>query len=214
MARQIQRRAARIIVAAAITIIAVSASVPLANAATPVTSTSAVSTPMTLTYVSQILSPADSSGQVLALLSNGATISLPTSTQTLALQYASQARSATVVSPDSTVYGNCGSSYVQIDYKSNGKPVHMDTGFSVIDPAVDYSWRVTEAGSSGTGYNYSYHASGSLANRSTWHGQHSSGDNYPSAAYEATVVTGSFAELNTGAICYSGSPSDEEYLIG
>jgi hypothetical protein len=122
--------------------------------------------------------------------------------QNLVMQYAANHR----VSPNNIVYGNCGSSYIYVNEKSNGQPVDMDTGFDVHPSAIAYGWHAHIAGFQGSGYSYEYHASGNLANRPGWHGQHSSAANYPHGTYHDYVYSdgSSWALLNNGGYCTSG----------
>lgn len=166
------------------------------------------------TWVVKVLSAPDSNNQIRVQLSNGVDISIPASQESLVQQYAATvAAPKDRVSPDDTVFGDCGNSSVEIVYKSNGEPVRMKTGFSVIHEAIYYAWHVEEAGSSGTGYAYNYHASGSLDFDSNWDGSHNSGDNYPTGTYAASVDgPGSWAQLDNGDICFSGGPHDSRQL--
>jgi hypothetical protein len=118
------------------------------------------------------------------------------------------------VTPDNQVVGNCGTSYIYLSERSDGWPVHMDTGFGVNQPAVEYGWHASIHGASGTGYDYDYHASGGLNYRYNWHGQHTSAKDYPRATYAAAVYSdgSSWALLDTGSVCYSGGPYDDRYL--
>ncbi|SFF44840.1 hypothetical protein SAMN05216251_114153 [Actinacidiphila alni] len=208
------------VLATAASVVAITAGLVLAGGAGPATAQTSTSTvapsaapasAMHEVTVERVLDKApDSSGHVRVQLSNGATISILASHVTSARNFAAKHANVT---PDGTVTGNCGSSYIEVNYKSNGEPVHMDTGFTVNHAAVEYDWHAHISGSSGTGYDYAYHASGTLAAHSTWHGQHSSGDNYPSGTYAASVsASGSWALLDTGSICYSGGPYDSAYL--
>ncbi len=157
----------------------------------------------------------DADGNIQVELDNGAVVTAPSAYADLITDRAGDtAGLAGTVSPFTTIWGACGSSHVEMNYKSNGEPVHMDTGFTVTTPAISYTWNVLIEGSSGTGYTYNYHASGGLASRTTWAGQHSSSADYPTGTYSAAVnPAGSYALLNNGDFCYSGGPATAAYLI-
>jgi hypothetical protein len=170
----------------------------------------AITTPMTLVHVTKVVGGRDSAGHVSVLLSNGKIISILAAHKGLVMRHAAATAVRFVANP---VYGNCGYSYIYMNHKSNGQPVHMDTGFEVNHAAVEYSWSAHEAGFSGSGYDYSYHASGNLNFRNGWHGQHASGNNYPHGVYAGSVNAGSsWALLDTGGVCFSGGPYESVYL--
>lgn len=181
-----------------------------------------VTSPMYLVHVTGVVnSEPDSDGNILVSLSNGAEVPIPADLEDEALTYSRSLEATTAklsgsATTDAIVTGPCGNSSVVVKAKSNGKPVRMETGFSLIANASWYTWSVQIAGDSGTGYAYSYHASGSLANRSNWSGSHNSGSNYPTGNYAASVDgPASYAMLSgSGDICYSGGPYDHAYLNG
>jgi len=176
--------------------------------------TSTATTSMSLIPVSKVTGRTPGRpGYVTLRLKNGKTISVQAKYKRLVQRRA--AADAKKVTPyTNPVYGNCGYSYIYTNYKSNGEPVHMDTGFEVYDAAIEYAWHAHIAGSSGTGYSYNYHASGGLDFDYGWHGQHSSSANYPTGTYAASVYSDgtSWALLDTGGVCYSGGPYDSSYL--
>ena len=178
-----------------------------ANAA-PTFSVATTTTAMTEVYVSKTLGSIDATGEIGVLLSDGQRIELPAKYRSLTERAARTARS---VQPDGTVTGNCGSSYITLT-QHNGWPVHMDTGFHVNHEAISYDWSAQINGFSGSGYEYTYGASGDLDFDSTWHGQHTSHTRYPHGTYHAYVLQPSYALLDTGSICVSGDPYDYRNL--
>jgi hypothetical protein len=177
------------------------------SAATP--RTVVVRAPMTVAKVSRVLTTTpDRAGKVKVRLDNGTDIAIPAKDKNLAMRYAAKS----VMSPQNQVRGNCGSSYIYVNELPDGHPVHMDTGFDVIHPAISYSWHASIHGFSGSGYDYDYHASGDLAFRVGWHGQHSSHTDYPRGTYAAGVYKDSFALLDNGSVCTSGGPYDDRGL--
>jgi hypothetical protein len=187
--------------------VAVAVSATTANApASQITRTFGMST----VAVSKVLGPS-AKGTDEVLLANGATISVPVRYVGLIEKYMTKHKTAIQLD---TLYdeiaGNCGTSFVELTNKSNGHPVHMLTGFTLIDYAVDYSWRVPISGPS---YSYVYTAGGALAFDATWEGQHSSAANYAHGTWGAGVVSSaSYAVLWTGQVCYSGGPVVHGYL--
>jgi hypothetical protein len=198
-------------VAAASALVALSMPAMTASAAT--TGTTGSGGPMTIARVVQLVnSVPDSAGKVTVALDNGAVIAISAANKDLVMTRA--ASDARTVSPNNRVNGNCGSSYIYVNERSSGRPVHMDTGFDVVRPAVEYAWHAHISGDSHTGYDYNYTASGGLANRVGWHGQHGSHKDYPHGTYAAGVYAdgSSWALLNNGSVCYSGGPHDSRYL--
>jgi hypothetical protein len=184
-----------------------------ATAGAASTATTGSAEPMTIARVVQLVNPVpDSAGKVTVALANGAVIAIDAAHKDLVIARA--ASDAGTISPNNRVNGNCGSSYIYVNERSTGHPVHMDTGFDVVRPAVEYAWHAHIAGGSHTGYDYDYHASGGLANRVGWHGQHGSHKDYPSGTYAAGVYAdgSSWALLNNGSVCYSGGPHDSRHL--
>ncbi|HEX4254301.1 MAG TPA: hypothetical protein VH089_04380 [Streptosporangiaceae bacterium] len=118
-------------------------------------------------------------------------------------QYSVKAGAPNVVSPDNTVYGNCGSSYLY-EYAIGLDQVEIETGFNVNTPAVAYWWEYSMRDGGGTS---SHTRAGGLAARSSW------GDNERWGALtrgpaSAWVDSGSDAILVNGDVCTSGGPSD------
>jgi hypothetical protein len=207
--RNIRSRMAIIGAAGAAALVALLMPGAPAGAATTTESTA----PMTLVHAARLANPVpDSAGKVQVELTNGAVISIDAAHRDLVMSQANA--DPGTVTPDNRVGGNCGSSYIYVNERSDGHPVHMDTGFDVVRPAVEYAWHAHIAGDSHTGYDYDYHASGGLANRTGWHGQHGSHKDYPRGTYAAGVYTdgSSWALLNNGSVCYSGGPHDSRHL--
>ena len=173
-----------------------------------------VSTPMTAVHAVRVLGATPGhADHVNVLLADGRTVSIESRYQGLVeKRSAAEARAAT---PFDQLPGSCGSSYIWVNYKSDLEPVHMDTGFDVTPaPAISYQWHASIHGDSGTGYDYDYWASGDLNFDWGWHGQHSSGNDYPTGDYTAAVYAdgSAYALLSNGEICTSVGPWDEQYL--
>jgi glutamyl endopeptidase len=143
---------------------------------------------------------------VIVQLANGTKIAIPAAEKDRVMSRAAQEART---NPNGVVTGDCGSSYVYVQDKANDHPVRMTTGFSVVLPAIAYSWL---AQVTGPNYNYTYESSGDLAFDSTWNGSHDSTLDYTEGIYSAAVSPDSFAELLTGDICFSLAPTDTEYL--
>jgi glutamyl endopeptidase len=165
------------------------------------------STPMTTVRVATVGDHPDSAGRVSVRLVNGAVIAIPAADRDRVARRAAQAP----VSPNGTVVGNCGSSYVTLQEKANQHPVRMTTGFTVDTAAVAYGWQATITGPNN--YSYTYDSSGGLLLRTSWDGSYDSPRDLVAGGYSAAVVPAeSFAELWTGDICFSGGPTDQQNL--
>jgi hypothetical protein len=106
-----------------------------------------------------------------------------------------------------TLHGVCGSSFVELSNKSDGYPIHMGTGFSVIDSAISYGWQVFIANADLT-YQYTFNSSGDLAFDHVWAGVHTSAGDQDHGGWNAQVsINNSWVLLDTGAICSSEGPS-------
>lgn len=109
-----------------------------------------------------------------------------------------------------TLQGDCGSSFVNITTKANGYMVFRNTGFTVNQPAVYFSWRYTVAGPDYASITFLY--SDPLNLDISWADPVSSGHDYPNGTWSGKVSTASYAELWTGAICYSAGPEVDGYV--
>ena len=118
-------------------------------------------------------------------------------------QYSVKAGAPNVVSPDNTVYGNCGSSYLY-EYAIGLDQVDIKTGFTVNTPAVAYWWEYSMRDGGGTS---SHTRAGGLAARPGWDDKERWGALTRGPA-RAWVVSGSDAILVNGDVCTSGGPSD------
>lgn len=108
--------------------------------------------------------------------------------------------------PNNTVYGDCGSSYVQITPVGNHKAL-IQTGFSVYTGAVDFDWIVHVIDNYGVS-NKTW--GGPLAFRSSWVGT----NNFTSGGtgYASAEVTYGVAFLWDGTICFSLGPFSSTYI--
>lgn len=109
-----------------------------------------------------------------------------------------------------TVHGNCGSSFIELANKGDGSPLHLLTGFTVILPAVDYSWHGGVSGPSS--FKYTINFGGALAFDESWEGQHTTTNNWPHGTWSGAVSQASYADLDDGDICYSGGPAVSGHL--
>jgi hypothetical protein len=155
-----------------------------------------------------VSSTPDKEGRVRVQLANGAVVPIPQADEKKVMSRAAQE----AAQPAGVVSGNCGSSYITLSEKANGYPVAMQTGFTVVEPAIDYSWNADINGPGN--YFYGYEAGGALALDSSWEGTYDSPANEPEGIYSALVSPDlSEATLWDGTVCTSGGPTDEEYLI-
>jgi hypothetical protein len=152
-----------------------------------------------------------SPGYTNVLLSNGATVSLPSadaSSLQSALTTQANSASAGAVTPDITgsITGSCGTSYITLETKSNGDPIRRISGFNLKYNAVYYYWQYTVSGPSYPSYTQTN--SGGLAVRLSWDTDISSSSNYPHGTWHGAVSTSSYAELSDLIdFCYSYGPS-------
>ena len=157
--------------------------------------------------------PADTADLEQVELTDGSVITLPASEAQTALtagqNYAAAAEgSGSTITPDNTVYGDCGSSYVSLYERSTGNPVRMATGFHVNRAATSYQWLGSIIGrGAADSYAYGYSSSGDLFFRTSWNGGHVSHMDYPHGIYVATINPElSYAFLIDGSFCVSGGP--------
>jgi hypothetical protein len=122
------------------------------------------------------------------------------------------ARQAQKATPNDTLPGDCGVSWVYIGYQNTAaKPYLMTTGFTLNTfPAVSVDWWVHIDGPSG--YYYSYKAGPYVlpSPAYTWRGSH--GDNGAFGRWSAQVDTLSWAVDASGGVCSSAGPSDSHSL--
>jgi hypothetical protein len=104
-----------------------------------------------------------------------------------------------------TVPGDCGSSYLTLA-SSAPRRYSFLTGFHVNYPAVSYHWTVNVARSGTPGVNFTF--GGNLAFRHDWAGSGSRTVQVAGTYYGAVSPPSSWALLKTGAVCYSGGPTD------
>jgi hypothetical protein len=148
----------------------------------------------------------DQAGQVKVQLANGSIVPIPQAAEKKVMSRAAQE----AAQPDGTVYGNCGSSYITLMEKPDGYPVAMQTGFTVVEPAIGYDW---SASVTGPDYSFNYESSGGLFFDSSWNGGYQSSQDQATGIYLAEVdPAGSDAILLDGTVCVSGGPVDAEYL--
>jgi hypothetical protein len=116
-------------------------------------------------------------------------------------QYSVKTGTPTDAAPQDEVGGDCGTSWLY-ETAQGGLTVYVETGFSVIAPTVDLYWNVTlndQGGSSTLHYP-------SRATNGYWvYNRYVGGLTAGKAS--SVVDPGSWAQLNNGDICYSGSPS-------
>ena len=163
--------------------------------------------PMRKVRVTKLISNTpDKAGRVRVQLANGAIIPIPQTAEKKVMSRAAQE----AAHPDGTVYGNCGSSFITLTEKSNHYPVAMQTGFTVVEPAIAYDW---SASVTGPDYSFDYESSGGLFFDSSWAGGYQSSQNQAEGIYLAEVdPAASDAVLFDGTVCFSGGPVDAEYL--
>lgn len=111
------------------------------------------------------------------------------------------------IRPDNTVYGDCGSSYVKITPTGNAHGL-IQTGFTVDEDAVSYSWTVHVIDDYGVS---NKHWSGTLLFRTSWVGTNDFHSTGPDWAF--VEVTYGVAVMWNGDVCYSEGPWDQEYLF-
>lgn len=207
---------AGLISVAATMALAIPAAASASTTSTPSSITSSTTTPDMQVVQAVAVEGQSSPGYTNVLLSNGATVSLP-SADASSLQSAltAQANSASsgVVTPDITGSdgGSCGSSYITLETKSNGDPIRRISGFNLKYNAIYYYWQYTVSGPSYPSYTQTN--SGGLAARLSWDTDISSGSNYPHGTWHGAVSTSSYAELSDLIdFCYSYGPNITGYV--
>lgn len=144
----------------------------------------------------------DSAGNVKVQLANGKTLAIAAADKDRVMDRAAQQAE---VHPNGTVPGNCGTSYITLKENSRGHPVAISTGFTVVGPAVRYSWSASVVGPN---YDHRYNESGGLLFSTSWDGGYQSSQNEAVGFYLALVDAAvSQATLLDGRICISGGPA-------
>ena len=108
-----------------------------------------------------------------------------------------------LVTPQTTVTGNCGSSYVEL-YDVGTLRYHMKTGFGVTQAVVSYSWSVTITGPA---YSRTYSYGGGLLLRNNWDATQTA--NVVNGGWYSAKAVGS-ATTPAGAVCASLGPISTE----
>jgi hypothetical protein len=106
--------------------------------------------------------------------------------------------------------GDCGTSFINITTKSNGYMVFRATGFTVVLPAIYFSWSYGLQGPSYPAITFKF--SDPLDFDSSWANRVSSAYNYPNGTWSGAVSQTSYADLDNGDICYSGGPAVRGYV--
>lgn len=118
---------------------------------------------------------------------------------------------AQAITPNTTVAGNCGSSYIDlVDSRQYDNVYKFITGFTVNGSAYDFNWYVAfEAGNGGY---WTWSDSGPQWPGSSWTSNWV--DEY--TAYDGWVKgyveSSSRAYLTDGRVCWTGGPSDSEWV--
>lgn len=206
-------RALLALVAATPIAVVLGAGLPAAGASTTVP-TGATTQQMTLVGYQSIDVP--SSGPATVTLTNGQELTVPNAIglelqQTAKIGSTSASASSSSASPDNSVSGNCGTSWIYMNPNSNNSGVIISSGFEVIpsvlgDP-ISYNWEVNV-------YNSTYSRtrnpswSGALTGYSWSVPDNPANDQYllGAGAYDGYVYSSS-AALGTNGACYSGGPS-------
>jgi hypothetical protein len=118
-------------------------------------------------------------------------------------EFSVKAGAPAVATPDNTVYGNCGSSYMY-EYGIGNHQVEIETGFNVSTPAVVVWWEYSMRDRGGTS---SHTRGGGLDFQRRWADNERWGALTPGPA-SAWVNSGSDAILDNGDVCTSAGPSD------
>jgi hypothetical protein len=190
-------RGLRLVFAAVSVVTAVVGSPATATAAPDEGSTVRVSVPMMHYRIVGRGAP-QPDGQTEITLSNGVAVRVPT-------DVAEQAPVSTDVGPMNEVPGDCGVSYIYIREKSNGYPIHVQTGFKLNRDAWAYQWVFQVRGPQN--YRDTVEKSGNLAARPNWNLEWGSDTNERHGHWQAWVLPGpsSYAMTFTG-ICFAGNP--------
>jgi hypothetical protein len=160
-------------------------------------STTKVSAPMTHYRIVKKGAP-QPDGRTEITLSNGVSLLVPT-------EQAEQAAVSTDIGTMNEVPGDCGVSYIYIREKSNGSPIHVQTGFKLNRDAWAYQWVFQVRGPQN--YNETEEKEGNLAARKNWNWEWGSSSNERHGHWQAWVWPGpaSYAMTFSG-ICFAGNP--------
>jgi hypothetical protein len=119
-------------------------------------------------------------------------------------QYSVKAGAPVRAVPLNQISGNCGYSYVYGYTSSGSRAIELYTGFHVNDWATGYSWQVRLNDRGGTSFQ---NWGGGLNFRNNWTGDRVVGGLTPGPGQATVVSANSYAEIWTGSICWSGSPT-------
>lgn len=135
-------------------------------------------------------------------------VTLPDGTQeSVPVTAAAKKAEQDIITPFTTVPGDCGTSSVVILDDGNAGAA-VSTGFHLVRGAISYGWTVNVTGPGG---GYTKNFGGVLANTPRWTG--SFRWSVPvRGTYIAAVTKASWALLNNGTVCTSGGPIDSEYI--
>lgn len=118
-------------------------------------------------------------------------------------EYTVKAGSRIGPTPNDTLYGNCGYSWMW-EWGVGNRAATVETGFHVYTPAVAYYWQYWMEDNGGES---THTFAGGLADRSDWGNIATWPDLTPGPA-EAWVQTNSDALLIDGVVCSSAGPED------
>lgn len=131
-------------------------------------------------------------------------VTLPDGTQ------ASVKKGEMTAAGSTTLYGNCGHSYVELYNGSGVGQADFRTGFYTSIPAISYRWWVVVRDNNGTS-NRNY--GGGLSWQSNWTSGWQTLWLYPGGNAWATVMPeDSWALTTAGTICVSAGPGTVEYI--
>lgn len=108
--------------------------------------------------------------------------------------------------PNNTVIGNCGSSYMWIADAPGDHSFQISTGFDINGTAYDFGW---ETRVSNEHLNWEWSDYGPMAPASTWESGWilEEDEGVPGYTHEAAVLPGSAAFLTDGRMCYAYEPT-------
>ncbi|GII95572.1 hypothetical protein [Sinosporangium siamense] len=118
------------------------------------------------------------------------------------------------VTPEDEVVGNCGSSWFYIMNAPGRDLYQWYTGFRLTGgEAYDFQWRVYIQDLVGGGYSRSWSDNGPQWPSATWSSPTVVDRSPINGTHLGYVRSGSHAILTSGAVCYSGGPSDSANVL-
>lgn len=186
-----------------ISAVALLGAVPAPAPAAPGTGPDRITNTMTYLPVAAT-APGAAAGTLTLTLRDGRAVTVPADVWASSLRAQARRALAGGIRPATIVPGDCGYSYIDIKRKSNGRPIHVKTGFYVIDWAEWYTWTYTVRGPQN--YSHTETPSGGLFFQHDWSDTFDSPHNERNGHWQAWVTAAESYAITDSGLCISGGP--------